>query len=97
MAEKRGVMGERCSRAVKIGDQLTLNSENQETVLHVRNILKVFRLRRRRTPEDAREMIKLIKTIKRRAAASVNIELIGSQLPMERITAQFKPGPDLEP
>ncbi|HYI12666.1 MAG TPA: hypothetical protein VEK57_26685 [Thermoanaerobaculia bacterium] len=96
MAEKRGVMGERCSRAVKIGDQLTLKAENHEAVLHVRNILKVFRLRRRRTPEDEREVVKTFKAAKRRAAGAVTVEVTATQPAMEPVTAQFKAGRDLE-
>ncbi|HYI11658.1 MAG TPA: hypothetical protein VEK57_21555 [Thermoanaerobaculia bacterium] len=96
MAEKRGVMGERCSRAVKIGDQLTLKGETQAAVLHVRNILKIFRLRRRKSPEVERDVIKTVKAIKRNAAAAVNIEVTGTQSPVEPVTAQFKAGRDLE-
>lgn len=97
IAETRGGIGERCSRAVKIGDQLTLNAENQEAILHLRQMLEVFKVRRRKTPEDERTAVKTLKTAKRRAAGAVTFDVTATQTPMEPVTAQFKAGRDLEP
>jgi hypothetical protein len=96
IAEKRAVTGERCARAVKIGDQLTLKGEAQDSVLHLRQMLAVFKLRRRRTPEETRALVKSMKTIRRKTAAAVDIQLTGNQLPMEPVTAKFKAGRDIE-
>ena len=96
IAEKRGVVGERCSRAVKIGDQLTLKSENQGAVLHLRTMVKVFRSRRRKSQPVERDVIKTVKDIRRRVADSATVELIGGQTPIEPVTATFKAGRDLE-